>query len=380
LSKLGDTYFTAHEIRFFSSQAPFYALQGINQLRREACEAFSRVKSHRATNRQTDTVVRCETVGNQFGNQSMKNHPAVAVLLSTAQQIKAFITFLKQKKRSQNDAYRVYIESNVADFALETLVVMRDRFGLTLYIAIPHILRQGDKKVLAHLASLLNTNEFDGCLIRSWSGYAWSQKQIFEQLDPQSGGLHGPSRKRIPTLITDYTLPVWNRESVRFWQERVACVTLSPEQTQKEQRALYTDQTHEAASLQIEKILYGHMPLMISANCICKTQGSCKQEQYQKSQKPANTKLTDRLGITFPVATRCDLCFNILYNSVPLYLPKAITSSDAVTKRISFTIENEAQTLEVLQHILHEKMNPTSSNSPTWMPKHTTAHEYKPVD
>jgi hypothetical protein len=154
---------------------------------------------------------------------------------------------------------------------------------------------------------------------------------------------------------------------------------LSPEQTLKEQRALFTDKTSEDTPMQFEKIIYGYIPLMFCANCICKTQGSCKQEQSPINSRHTNTKLTDRLGVNFPVVTRCDLCFNILYNSVVLYLPKAIVADDAVTKRISFTIENEAQTLEVLQNILYDKMNSTSPDNPTWMPKHTTAHEYKPV-
>jgi hypothetical protein len=133
--------------------------------------------------------------------------------------------------------------------------------------------------------------------------------------------------------------------------------------------------SHTGNPLDYEKTVYGYIPLMISANCIQKTQKSC-----YSSNSPKITKLLDRFGVAFLAVSLCDLCLNILYNSVPLYLPKEVASNDFLTKRLSFTIESEAQTLAILRYILNETPRQSVSNAAPCIPKHTTAHEYKPVD
>ncbi len=60
-------------------------------------------------------------------------------------------------------------------------------------------------------------------------------------------------------------------------------------------------------------IIYGRLPLMVSAQCTNRLQNGC-------TKQPGCLWLKDRKGITFPVKNYCDYCYNVLYNSSPLCL------------------------------------------------------------
>ena len=62
-----------------------------------------------------------------------------------------------------------------------------------------------------------------------------------------------------------------------------------------------------------EFIVYGHLPLMITAQCLKKTTSGCTHDHPSLS-------LTDRKGRTFKVTCDCDFCYNIIRNPVVLSL------------------------------------------------------------
>ena len=62
-----------------------------------------------------------------------------------------------------------------------------------------------------------------------------------------------------------------------------------------------------------EMIVYGYLPMMISAQCIRKTTLGC-------SGKPEIMWLKDRKEMRFPVVNQCRFCYNTIYNSAPLSL------------------------------------------------------------
>ena len=59
--------------------------------------------------------------------------------------------------------------------------------------------------------------------------------------------------------------------------------------------------------------VYGYLPVMISAQCVKKTSSGC-------DGKPGVTVLTDRYKKKFKVENCCQFCYNIIYNSDPLFL------------------------------------------------------------
>ena len=92
-------------------------------------------------------------------------------------------------------------------------------------------------------------------------------------------------------------------------------------------------------------IVYGHLPMMVSAQCIKKTTKGC-------DRKETTLKLKDRLNNIFLVENHCRYCYNTIYNSKPLLLLKEkneIKSLQVETVRLNFTMEDKAKTKEVLK-------------------------------
>ena len=65
--------------------------------------------------------------------------------------------------------------------------------------------------------------------------------------------------------------------------------------------------------MKVSAVVYGRVPMMITANCLKKTMERC-------NMTPEIMILTDRYEKQFPVYTDCRSCYNVIYNSVPLSL------------------------------------------------------------
>ena len=62
-----------------------------------------------------------------------------------------------------------------------------------------------------------------------------------------------------------------------------------------------------------ELIVYGRLPVMVSAQCVRRTVSGC-------DRKPGLLWLKDRMGKEFPVRNCCRFCCNTIYNADPLSL------------------------------------------------------------
>ena len=66
-----------------------------------------------------------------------------------------------------------------------------------------------------------------------------------------------------------------------------------------------------------ELIIYGLLPLMVSAQCLKKNTDRC-------TRRGETLTLTDRMGTKFSIKCECVFCYNILYNVLPLSLLRDI--------------------------------------------------------
>ena len=88
-----------------------------------------------------------------------------------------------------------------------------------------------------------------------------------------------------------------------------------------------------------ELIIYGRMPMMVSANCIRNTKSGCRREKGGHS-----LYITDRKGEKLFVRCNCSECTNVIYNSVPLMIAdeeKLFERIRPSSVRISLTDESE---------------------------------------
>lgn len=84
---------------------------------------------------------------------------------------------------------------------------------------------------------------------------------------------------------------------------------------------------------------------MLSAQCLVNTASGC-------TGKPGITFLTDRYKKKFPVRNCCRFCYNIIYNSEPLYLGAQAERIRALCPkrlRLQFSTESGRETSEILE-------------------------------
>lgn len=95
---------------------------------------------------------------------------------------------------------------------------------------------------------------------------------------------------------------------------------------------------HELAQLGCtdkELIVYGHIPMMVSAQCIHKNTEKC-------DRIPQIIRIKDRTGKILPVENKCAYCCNLIYNPDPISLAgifDKVTKLDPHSVRINLTIE-----------------------------------------
>ena len=97
-----------------------------------------------------------------------------------------------------------------------------------------------------------------------------------------------------------------------------------------------------------ELVVYGRLPLMISAQCLAKTTRGC-------DKKSGIYQLRDRKGTEFCVKCQCGFCYNIIYNSVPVSLFPELEAAERLGAggwRLSFTLEGKEETRRVLREFL----------------------------
>lgn len=100
-------------------------------------------------------------------------------------------------------------------------------------------------------------------------------------------------------------------------------------------------------------MIYGRVPMMISAGCIYRNAHDDKCDKNIRSGH--QLILTDRLDADFPVMCVCRYCYNIILNSVPLSLHghmDKLMKLGADSLRLYFTTESEKETASIAGYFL----------------------------
>lgn len=195
-----------------------------------------------------------------------------------------------------------------------------------LYLCSPYIVREKDRGNLEKIKRALDTDLFSGVLVRNLESFQFFSRQI-----------------SLKEIVLDTNLYIWNREALRFWEGRAAEFYLPVECKNHEWKELLSHCS--GMELKASAIVYGRLPMMITANCLNKTRGLC-------GKVPQMVTLKDRYEKQFPVYTDCLSCYNIIYNSVPLSLHKMFESKSYLNGnyRLDFTTEDQKETLQVIRY------------------------------
>lgn len=165
----------------------------------------------------------------------------------------------KSSDKNKN-VHRIYIEA----YSLEAKDITESFYGkeqkeIQCYLAMPHVFRMDDEhKFHQKFSGVLSL--FDGFLVRNMEEYFYITKNCPEK-----------------DIILDYNVYSYNRYAKKVFEKINPQIKTTVPMELNEKELLTRGCGGE------EMVIYGFMPVMVSANCVAKTCNQCKSlnELYQ---------------------------------------------------------------------------------------------------
>ena len=324
LRKTGNTEFEFSFLKAEIGEKVFLPMQSLNELRREALETLEKVICEKY--RRSGEVKDPEEYKTEL---SMEEEVLSGWTASvrTAEQMEVIL--------EEEAIGRIYADCTMfphiweKDSYVEWIIKVHAA-GKEIYLVMPYIFRERTRKQYEAAYNRIFGAGWDGILIANYESFAFLKE-------------HGYTGR----IMTDYNLYEFNQESRKFWKEKGVFEFTAPvELTERELQDLRVKDG--------EVIVYGYLPMMISAGCIQKTTRGCLKKSGQ-------TTITDRYRNPFVVKNECDYCYNILYNYVPLYLGDRMEEVYQIGPgriRLMFTTERQQEVRQILSAYFEGKELP----------------------
>ena len=338
ITKTGNTPFVFENLEVTMDDDIFMPVNQLNQLRRGALEALEEAllkpyertlpelveTSSAETDRQTtgntikEKQISRQSLSQTSGQQSADSSTEVRVLIEDAEQLPAVL--------KANFVDTVYLDCML--YTRENLICKLsediDRVhasGKKAFYVFPFIFRQQTSLFYEKIMPELKKLPLDGIMVRSLDEIAFVKEW-------GNGNWQ---------MVSDSNLYTYSNEAAEYFY-RLGMIqdTIPVELNRKE--ILRRENSRS------EMIIYGRLPLMITAQCIHKNTLGCMHQH-----KVLNLK--DRYSVHFPVKNFCSECYNVIYNSLPVCLFKEDVTVKKIAPaavRLSFTTETEEETEQIL--------------------------------
>lgn len=324
LRKTGNTEFEFFFLKAEIGEKVFLPMQSLNELRREALETLEKVicEKYRRSGEVKDpeedkTELSMEEEVLSGWTASVRTAEQMEVILEEEAIGRIYVDCTMFPRIWEKDSYVEWITKVHAA-------------GKEIYLVMPYIFRERTRKQYEAAYNRIFGAGWDGILIANYESFAFLKE-------------HGYTGR----IMTDYNLYEFNQESRKFWKEKGVFEFTAPvELTERELQDLRVKDG--------EVIVYGYLPMMISAGCIQKTTRGCLKKSGQ-------TTITDRYRNPFVVKNECDYCYNILYNYVPLYLGDRMEEVYQIGPgriRLMFTTERQQEVRQILSAYFEGKELP----------------------
>ena len=305
MRKTGNTEFTFDNLEILVEGNVFLPMQALNELRREGIEELTE---------QIQMQYRREEAGCGMKTATAGFDSDADGVTETAGNKECCISASVQNKAQLDTA----VNSKIRYIYLEEDVEFEREDGVQYFLAMPYIFRENTIKRYEKMYTEIE-KKYDGILIRNWESYAWLKQHEYQK-----------------EIRSDYNLYIFNRKTKEELRRLgIARGTASVELNDR-----------ELARIGIEEqvfIAYGYQPVMISAGCIQKTSASC-------DGKGGVLSISDRYQKKFAVRRYCRDCYNVMYNSAPLFLADKAEEVHALAPaelRLDFTTESSGQVKEI---------------------------------
>lgn len=338
ITKTGNTPFVFENLEVTMDDDIFMPVNQLNQLRRGALEALEEAllkpyertfpelveTSSAETDRQTtgnaikEKQISGQSLSQASGQQSAGSSTEVRVLIEDAEQLPAVL-----KADFVDTVYldcMLYTRENLIRKLSEDI----DRVhasGKKAFYVFPFIFRQQTSLFYEKIMPELKKLPLDGIMVRSLDEIAFIKEWGNENWQ----------------MVSDSNLYTYSNEAAEYFY-RLGMIqdTIPVELNRKE--------ILRRGNSRSEIIIYGRLPLMITAQCIHKNTLGCMHQ-------PKVLNLKDRYSVYFPVKNFCSECYNVIYNSLPVCLFKEDVTVKKIAPaavRLSFTTETEEETEQIL--------------------------------
>lgn len=322
IEKTGETPFFFSELLVQTDGNSFISITELNELRRKALEQLKMVCLQSFFRKEEGKIK--DDVREQLKEDSVKKARGkksfyrIHVYAEKKEYVKAAAAF--------SEVSCIYLDAS--EFSAEDIQNYKEQFpDKQFYYMLPHIFRDTAQNWLEQEYNQLLQAGVDGFGVRNLEEVSF----LLEKQDAFS----------IPIRF-DSTLYGFNLESMRFFEKewKAELVTLPLELNKRE--------LVQIADRKSELVVYGYLPMMVSAQCTRKSFQGC-------SYKSGELTLTDRYHNEFIIKNRCKFCFNRIYNCKPLSLLSAKQEVDLIAPyavRLDFTIESVKEVTEILSKFI----------------------------
>lgn len=321
LNKTSDTPYTFSKLEILMDENIFMPNRQLNELRRNALERLTKAlqkRGQRASKKiDTGKASAEKAEAEKAGTEKDGTELSVNVMLDMADAGREALDFVL----ALDEVDGIYIEQEAyTDHdRLKTAADAIHKAGKKAYISMPYVVKGSAAGRIAAAVCTYEDIDADAWLIRNLETAAIFKKHF----------AHAP-------LIFDAGMYSANRRAVSLYRRQFPALIRSTAPYE-----LTADELEERGIRDSEITVYGYIPVMLSENCVKKTLGQCDAKSGTKT-------VTDAKGRNFRIASRCQNCYAVMYNSSPLYIgdcadrlmdlkPKALriifTNEDAKTMR-----------------------------------------------
>ena len=320
MEKLGNTEYEWENLEIQMDENIFIPMKMLNEARRETLESLENELLKPYKREENNGKKRLsEDAGRKADSPKQKNLP---IYISCEEKSTALALYKRE------GIHGMYLNADAMEVCLDDCVSR----GMEMYLSLPHIMRgEMPRELLIRIREWMDRG-MTGFLVRNLETFAVLRKA-------------GLAEK----CVLDHSMYTWNDEAADFWKDQKVLRNTVPLE-------LNEGEIRHRDNRDSEMLIYGYLPLMISAQCVHKNLYGCNHKEEGVTLKDRYDKEFTAKCICNPWKTEntdfCIPCYNIIYNSIPYGLLKEKSQIDRLgvsSLRLAFTIEKPQDAVKIYE-------------------------------
>lgn len=346
MEKLGNTDYEWESLEIQMDESIFIPMKTLNEVRRQALESLKEeiLKPYRREEAKEKSAEEKKAEEKKAESETKRALGVGDSNSGTEKKLPIYVSC--EDKQTALSLYkaegikRMYLPFDAMEACLEGGLER----GTEMYLSLPHIMRgKMPEKFLSTAREWLD---------RGMKGFLVRNLEFFAVL--REAGL-------ADRCVLDHSMYTWNDKAIAFWREQKVSGNTVPLE-------LNEGEIRHRDNRDSEMLIYGYLPLMISAQCVRKNVYGCNHKEEWVA-------LRDRYDKRFPAVCVCNPwkmentetqmpCYNIIYNSIPYGLLKERVQTENLGLsglRLAFTIEKPEEAVKIFEEfksVYEDDQNP----------------------